>query len=52
MLTDASFSSTGWQGSPPPPLARNEIVHRWFSGEIQKDIASFLPLPYRYVEHV
>jgi hypothetical protein len=49
MVSGASFSDPGWQGCPPPALARGEIDERYRTGDIKKDLATFLPLPYRCV---
>jgi hypothetical protein len=46
VLEDASVSKTGWQGCRPPQLALDNIISRYRSGEITKDLATFHKLPY------
>jgi hypothetical protein len=47
ILEDGSVSSTGWQGSPPPKMARDAITRRYHTGEILHDLKTFHPVPYR-----
>lgn len=46
MELHASVMSTGWQRSPPPAWARNDIQRKWREGEIQEVVSTFCPVPY------
>ena len=43
---EGSATTTGWQGSPPPPLAQELISELYDSGEIKSLLASFYPIGY------
>jgi hypothetical protein len=46
IVEDGRVTSTGWQGSPPPKVARDVILRRYFSREILQDLKTFRPVPY------
>lgn len=46
ILIDGNFSKPGWQGVPPPKMARSLVLSRYQSGQIKDDIKAFFPLDY------
>jgi hypothetical protein len=46
IITDGNYSKPGWQGVPPPKMARDLIMRRYASGEIKEDLRTFFPLEY------
>lgn len=46
LLRDTGITKTGWQGTPPPTIARKIINAEWDSGAIKDRLRHFTLVPY------